>query len=363
MSHSQKSIYTKKGPKYYEDLIDVESVSPIISNQVNTQSSLVQTHNWICNNHNISTCFTPGDNIYLNIISNSTYKNYDGFVRESGLSNGLTLELFHTLMTKSFGKTEPNYKLSWSFDNTSLELIFNILLEGFFPLTQTIRLDEKILSGDKLLTLKLTEMESKYQNEIMELKKQICELENKPIVFAYDPNNFGNYFQYSSDTTVLDFEKAIGFCWLGNYMDFNRLIMLKKIIIGNNQITYQRTVPDVFCPNRGRDCSPPDANGWQFFNNSLANLFDSPQIFIPSVQEIEIKYKDGSAIPTNNFRSLPNLNKISFIGYGNNQLESFELIKQVGKLKKLEYSSCLNISNLDQIKNWCDSKNIKLEIK
>ena len=43
---------------------------------------------------------------------------------------------------------------------------FTAVLDGFFPIVQTIELREKILSGDKTLTIKLTEMDSKYKKEI-----------------------------------------------------------------------------------------------------------------------------------------------------------------------------------------------------
>ena len=60
-----------------------------------------------------------------------------------------------------------------------------------------LELKEKILSGDKTLTIKLTEMEAKYKKEINELNKQIEELKNEPIIFAVHPNSYGINIKYS----------------------------------------------------------------------------------------------------------------------------------------------------------------------
>jgi hypothetical protein len=364
-----RQIY-KKDVSSYSDIIDVDSLSETKS-KITTQ--LVKTENWVINDHNISTCYTPGDNIYINVISNSTYKNYDGVIRETNLDMGL--ELFYTLVTRSFDSNSTNlqnlpnkssqhtYTLSWQFDTNSLRLTFSTVLDGFYPITQTIQLNEKILSGDKVLTLKLTEMESKHQAEISELKQQIYELENKGIIFAFDPNNFGKFFKLAPNTEIIDFEQATGYHWLGNYMDFNNLTRVKKIIIGNNNFGYTRTVNDItYNSNCGYNYMAGN-NGIPYYLNFLFNIFDSPQIFMPSVLELEVKFKDGSQIPSNTLRSLPNLMKLSFNGYGNNQLNSFELVKQIPKLKQLEFWNCLNVQHLDQIKNWCGSKNIKLELK
>ena len=62
-------------------------------------------------------------------------------------------------------------------------------------------------------------------------------------------------------------------------------------------------------------------------------------------------------------RSLPNLKKITWNNFANNQLVSFALIKNIPNIKHLIYITCLNIHELDQIKNWCESKGIRLEIK
>ena len=58
----------KKDINSYADMIDVESVlkEKTFSNS-NLQYQNVKTKNWTINNHNISSYYTPGDNIYINI--------------------------------------------------------------------------------------------------------------------------------------------------------------------------------------------------------------------------------------------------------------------------------------------------------
>jgi hypothetical protein len=206
-------------------------------------------------------------------------------------------------------------------------------------------------------------MEAKYKKEINELNKQIEDLKNEPIIFAHHPTQFGEYLKYSVNTTEFDFTKADGFNWIGNYMDFNKLTELNKIIIFDKNFNYHKTVFDIWSPQQGLHNFIHGQNGWQFFNNYFQNIFDSLQIFLPSVTELEIKFNTNAQVNNNNLRSLPNLKKITWNNYGNNQLTSFALIKNIPNLKHLIYLTCLNIHELDQIKNWCDSKGIKLEIK
>lgn len=351
-------MFAKKDISLYSDIINVDSIVRNTKNltQNQAQAQEVKTSFWLINNHNISTCFTPGDNIYINIVSNSSYKTYDTFIRESDLD--ISLELFYVLMTKTFDLC-TKYKLSWQFDTNSLGLTFSTVLDDFIPLGQSICLNEKILSGDKHLTLKLTEMESKHQTEVSILKRKIYELENKEIIFGHG-TDFGQFLTYSPSTKLLDLTQTTQFSWLGNYMDFNKLTSVEIIIMNNNRFTYQKRTSDIFNGSDYRNYF--HSNNGYFFLNSLRNLFNSLMIYMPSVKELEITYADETAIPTM-LRSLPNLSTLRIRDYSNALLNSFNLIKNIPELKHLEYVNCLNIENLDQIKNWCSSKNIQLDIK
>ena len=360
---------SKLNPNDFSDMIDMDLISKSTSKmnfrtQSQTQTQLVDTNTWVFNNYNITLSFTSGDNIFMNIINTITYQNYEGVIRDSDISSNLSLELFNTLINKSFNN-QPNYKVVFQVENNFLKMNFTAVLDGFFPIVQTIEMKKKILTGDETLTIKLTEMEAKYKKEINELNKQIGELKNEEIIFAHHPTKFGYYLQYSKNTTEFDFTMGNDWAWLGNYMDFNKLTSLSKIIIYDKDFNYHKKVKDIWSPNKGGvpDYFTQDANGWQFMENYLLNIFDSPPIFLPSVTELEIKFATNAQISNNTLRSLPNLKKITWNNFANNQLVSFALIKNIPSIKHLIYLTCLNIHELDQIKNWCESKGIRLEIK
>jgi len=356
---------SKLNPNDYSDMIDMNLILNSTSkmNMRTSLQQLVDTKTWTFNNYNITLSFTSDDNIFMNIINTITYQNYEGVIRDSDISSNLSLELFNTLINKSFSN-QPNYKVVFQVENNFLKMNFTAVLDGFFPIVQTIELREKILSGDKTLTIKLTEMESKYKKEINELNKQIEELKNEEIIFAHHPTTFGQYFKYSKNTTEFDFTKASGWAWLGNYMDFNKLTSLTNIIMCDYDFNYKKTVKDNWSMQRPDINNVVlDANGWTWFQNYLPNIFDSQQIYLPSVTELEIKFGNNATVANNNLRSLPNLKKITWNNFANNKLDSIALIKNITNIKHIIYLTCLNIHELDQIKNWCESKGIKLEIK
>ncbi len=354
----------KKSTSQFPELLDIDSINlNTRSNQNFMSTQLVDSKTFVFNNYNITMSYTSDDNIFMNIINTITFQNYEGIIRDSDITSNLSLELFNTLVNKSFGN-QPNYKVVFQVENNFIKINFTAILDGFFPIIQTIELREKVLSGDKALTLKLTEMEAKYKSEINELKKQIDELKNEEIIFAINPNKFGDYLKYSTNSKEFNFTKFDDWNWIGNYIDFNKLTCLTKIIIFDKNFNYQKTIKDIYTPQRGNiENHTYDASGWQFYENYLQNIFDSPQIFLPSVTELEIKFLNNARIFNDNLRSLPNLKKITWNNFANNQLVSFPLIKNLTNLKHIIFLTCLNIHELDQIKNWCDSKGIKLEIK
>lgn len=359
-------MYSRPNISTYSDLIDIDEVRKSSNKSKksiynsNEQTNFVKTNSWTRNNHKVTICFTPDNNIYINIISSTTFVNYDGYIKSSDLENGLDLNSVYTMITKAFN-LEHNYSIDWKFDRNSLSINVSALMDGYFSISHTFTLEEKILSDDKVLTIKLSEMESRHQAEITELKKIINDLETQPIIFAHNPNKFGDYLSYPSNTMVFDFTKADGFSWHGNYMDFNKLKKLFKIIMFNSNFKYSRNVKDI-CSTSYSYLNHIKSNTGDTTLCSLDNIFNIPQIFLPSVLELEVKYNTGELIPQK-LNSLPNLKIVSFVNFNNTNLTSFELVKNIPQLSHLIYSGCLQINNLDQIKNWCDSKNIKLEIK
>ena len=238
-------------------------------------------------------------------------------------------------------------------------------------MNQKIELKEKVLSNDSALTMKLTEMEMKLKKEITSLQEHIHNLENEEITFAFHPQNFNDFIKYPKNTDSFDFTKFNGHIMSGDYMDFNKLTSLKKIKMFDKNFEYRsiKEIPISLLLNDMQGYSKCTINGfYQYMKNpcywySIINLFDISLIHLPSVEHLDI-HCSSSRIPdpNNNLRSLPNLRFIAFINYQDNILDTFELIKNL-RIKHLRYVNCLKIKQLEQIKNWCDTKNIKLEIK
>lgn len=367
----------------------------------NVMESGIKTKSWQINSYNISSTYTPTDSIYLNIISNKTFVNYDGFVREADLESGsdsdstnMSLDKFYILMVNCFDQAELSerseqseqselstqsdksaqldksinknntYSLEWDYRPSGLSVEFFAVLDGFFEISAKISLEEKILSSDKVLSITLNEIQSKHQEEISRLENRISELENQPIVFASHPSQFGVVFSLSPLARTLDLTKSYGFESHGNYLDFNKLKVLNEIVMFNSQFQYRRGLIDYKLNDKLCDHSQNTGqiSHSSYCVNCLPNLFDSPKVYLPTVTIMTICFKDTSQIPSA-LRSLPNIQHLIFDKFGNTQLSPFELIKSFGKLRKIVFNNCLSISNLDQIKNWSDSKNIKLEIK
>lgn len=357
----------------------------------NVIESGIKTKSWQINSYNISSTYTPTDSIYLNIISNKTFVNYDGFVRETDLGSdsdatNMNLDKFYILMVNCFDQAELSerserseqselstqldksinenniYSLEWDYQPSGLSVEFFAVLDGFFEISAKISLEEKILSSDKVLSITLNEIQSKHQEEISILENRISELENQPIIFASHPSKFGVVFSLSPLARTLDLTKSYGLDLHGNYLDFNKLKELNEIIMFNSQFEYYRGLIDCKHPNLMSDNYVSGNRDTNYRINFLSNLFDSPKVYLPTVTIMTICFNNTSQIPST-LRSLPNIQQLIFDKFGNSQLNPFELIKSFGKLRKIVFNNCLSIGHLDQIKNWSDSKNIKLEIK
>ena len=312
---------------------------------------LNSTQKWFIDNYKITTSYVIDKYIYINIISVITFQNYEGYIKTNDLKNNLTLKQFYIIITKTFAK-EQNYLIEWLIDHNLIKISFNIIFDEFYNISQTIQLEEKIFSNDKTVIFKLTEMEMEIitlkkqiyelQNEeIITLKKQIYELQNEEIIIAYDTQTIGlseprknfkiKVFDKEIDFTL--FSKFQNICFDFNfYTCFDKLKNLVKIIVYNDTI------------------------------NNIFYGFNNYMVFFPTVLELDIKY-NNIIILSNTFISIPNLEKLSYYDYGYNELLSFELIKNMSKIKHIIYSNCLNIIDLDKIKNYCSDNNIKLEIK
>lgn len=329
----------------YANILDIDMLSESYKSEKKVDSVLVETFNWTANNHNISYSYTPGDNIYINITSNSNYKSYSKNIKNSDLI--MSLETFHNIICRTFEssslESETNYKLTWVFTAETLKLTFLPVFEGFFSVNQTIELKENILTPDKVLTCKLTEMEIKLNM----LEKRISELETSEIIFGYKES--GGFFSLSLNITELTL--PTGYLWLGNYMDFNKLKYLKNITLNTNQFQYRRGVIDIKC---SAGISYYLENGSMFLNY-ISNIFDTPLIVLPSVEKIKIIRDRNDTMPTN-FISLPNLANIIFSGYST--IDAINLIKNLKKLKRVDFLSCGTVQKMEEITTWCNTNGI-----
>lgn len=353
-------------------------------------NSQTQTHIYTYSNHNISICYNPDSSIYFNVVSCGTFENYCGKITKEELDsvssdiNHLTLDKLYHIITNAF-ESKPNYNIAFKYENTTksnlLSIIFTVCFESFYDIEYIVQLNEKVLTNDKLYTIKLSEMELKFQSKINELEKQLDMLANEEIIFGHHKTKFNTLLKFSPKIKTLDLTNTDEYLWYGNYIDFNKLKYIKKIIMNNNNFEYEKTTLDDFKISDGDKINmylslnyatrfsgnlsyKTESSNSTYLNhqNFLFNIFDSVQISLPSVEELEINYKIPYQLSSLYLRSLPNLSKITFINYANNELISFELIHNLKNLVELNYLVCKNIKDLDKIKNYCDEKKIKLII-
>jgi len=340
------------------NLMNNDIIKSTIKKQLKSDIN-IQTNYWIFNKHNITLSYTPTDSIYLNIISNTTFINYDCIIKQTDLEYDISLDKFHTLIKNCF-EFKSNYLIDWQFEPNLLNITFSAILDEFCDIEKKIQLREKILYENKFFTIKLNEIELKHQSKINELEKKIYELQNTSIIFAHNPNIFGNFFSYKQNTKIFDFTQVNSeFKWEGNYLDFNKLTCLKKIIMFNSNFKYMKTVNDILIYTDNKNTNNIN---YHYFNG-FTNIFNIAQIYLPSVLELEIKFNDCKCQIPYNLNSLPNLTKLIFDNFENYPLSSFELIKNIPKLTYLIYHICVNITDFANIKNFCENNNIKLEIK
>lgn len=362
------SQYTfKPNLNSYVDIIDINAINSgenkNTSNTSNTPN--IQNKTYSLENYNVNLSYNSSNSIYIEIIFNINYSTYTTTIRTDDIINpNVDLDMLFYMMVKSF-ETKPNsgsnYQVSYEFNDKFLNLTFIATFDKLFVTKEVIRLEERILSDDKLLSSKLNEMEINYENKIKLLNEKIYELSNTEIVFGVHPTEFGKFFTAKPNDDILDFTTFDTYLYYGNYWDLNKLKSLKKIIMFDANFKYQRNIMDIYCVNVTYNY----VIGYNSYNsllNHLKNFLDVQMIYLPSVVELVIRFKSSGEIPQN-LRSIPNLHTLVFENFANNQLNTFELIKSIQKLKKLVFKSCLNIGNLDEIKCWSGSRNIVLVLE
>ncbi len=314
---------------------------------------------WIYENYNINVSTDSVSTIYWNITNNITYQNYECIIYQSDLSN-MSLDRFVNIMNRAFA-LENNYLLNIELGSGFLTLHFSANFDGFYSVSESIVVREKMLSDDKKLTVKITELESR-----------IRELETEEIIFGYDSSTYGSMIKLRKSIDTLDFRQWVDpkFKWFGNVWEFNNLKFLKKIIIGSGQFYYNLPV-NISFTLQGQDINSINRihcheNGHlkpNFIYSNIPNLFDNPQVYLPNVSELVIY---STSVLANydgvRFRSLPKLRKVIFEGFENTQLMTFDFVRN-NNIKHVVYSNCLNIHQLELIKNHFETNNLRIEVK
>ena len=352
------------------------------SNSNNISSSEIVNKNYILEHYNISICTDNLTNIYINIINKSTYQNYETIIYDEDLESNLNITKFIKIIYNCF-ESKPNYKYNYVLESNSINFNFFADLDGFYDIAQSICLREKEISQDKQLSSKITELESR-----------IRELETKEIIFGFDTTAFNNFIKIKKNIDVLDLRpwNDTKFKWYGNLWEFNSFTNLKKIILDDNNFKYDynpnvtdtkitfsngqdiNSIPNILTnSNAALGGSHSTGSGYTYIplkptmqtittvQTQLDNMFNNPQLYFPNVSELTFYRKTGSNFSSYVFKSLPNLKKVVFEQYENNPLTTFDFIKN-NKITHVVYNNCLNITQLDLIKNYFETNNLVLEV-
>ncbi len=323
--------------------------------QNNNNNNETNEHIFTINNHEIKICKNT-DNIELHICNNKIYTQYHRYIMCSDLTECKTLACLYKLILNCLNKKD-NYNYSLNIHNKNIQLIFTANFDNIMNINEKIIVLPIEISTDEIVTKKINELEIKlktkdseivklnnktieFKNTIIDLKERIEKLETKPIMYLYRPNVYNKIIQlYKSDT---EFDCVL----------YQNYILEQSQIIYLNEMTNLKKIKSfsLFGDND------------QFCQSLLGRL--NEKIYIPSVSELHIYYKGGEFINSNvQFKSLPNLEKIIFQNWQTSVLSPYAFLKTIEFLKNVTFVNCISITELDQIKTWCESKNIAIVIK
>jgi hypothetical protein len=338
------------------DELDMDMLSNISSKSSKSVTSPVLTNkNYTIENYNISICTDDLNYVYMKVINKITYQNYESNIKPSDLESGITIDKFVKIIIGCFEK-KMNYQLEYELSANKITFYFTVKFDGFYEISQNITLSEKEFNQDKKISAK-----------VIELQTRIEDLEAREIILGYDTSAHGNFIKIKKNIEEIDFRRWNDpkFQWYGNLWDFNEFSNLKKIIMDDNQFGYNyEPLKCITYPQYKLKDIPftTDRGHFKFISSSSQdNMFNSYQIYLPNVKEVIFHSKGMSDFNTTRMASLPNLCKVVFEQYENKLLNTFEFIKQNG-IKHVVYNNCLNIGNLDLIKNYFETNNFVLEI-
>ena len=306
-------------------------------------------------NYNLTLCTDEATNIYINIINKKTFQNYETIIKEDDLN--LELRKFCGILYGCF-EYKKNYDFTYKLEATNLIINFSVCFDDFFEIHQSIEIKEKEFTQNKQQNAKLIQMDTR-----------IKELETEEIILGYHTTNFGDFIKFNINTEIIDLSKypSENYKYYGNLWEINKFKFLKKIIINEEQLfyDYQPVIFKVgthYINNLPSITTAYGGHKPSFISSTqLTNMFDDVQLYFQNVVELTIIKNSVGNFENIRLRSLPKLRKITFKNYENTLLETFNFIK-VNGLKSVVYDNCLNIKELDLIKNLFETNNYELKI-
>ena len=117
--------------------------------------------------------------IYIKITNNVSYETYEGTFEKNAFRLSFDLAGIFGLVNKCFatftdGQTESHYVVKLELESARLLLSFCCALEGIFRIDFELRLSEKIVSGDSVVSLELEK-----QRQMIEMLTERLEKQNQ----------------------------------------------------------------------------------------------------------------------------------------------------------------------------------------
>jgi hypothetical protein len=340
----------------YDQEIDLELLSRLDRTDrtgrtpaAKSRTTSLTNKNYSWEHFNVTLCTDETTNIFINIINKTTYQNYESIVKTEDLDPTMDISKFIRIVYACF-ESKPNYSLKYRLESETMELHFTVCFDEFYQVSQSIVLTEKAIDQDKQSSAK-----------IIELETRIKELETREIVLGYDSTAYGSFIKIKKDVQIIDFRAWADpkFKWYGNLWEFGNFQNLKKIIINDNQFEYIYQPIEIQGYLSGYTITT--SYGQAATRTILPNMFDNPQMYFPNVRELVLYSTSTLDFNAYRFRSLPNLTKVTFEQYVDKQIKTFEFIK-ANNIRHMVYNNCLNINELELIKNYFATNNFRLEI-
>jgi len=218
-----------------------------------------------------------------------------------------------------------------------------------------------VLSSDKLLTTKINSMKEMYENKITELEnklnklnnvlEQLDKINNEPILIVNEPKV---YMNKSIEKLNLTSYNNNYICWL----NFNKFTNISELIVNTSFINNHQGQQLNSTIWRLHGCNFYTNNGNVLMCNHFFDLFN-----FPKVTSLKIVYKSEELKneELGNMSNIPNLEELILENF-DYKINVFDHIQILSKLKKLVFIDSSNINKIAELREYCISKKIKLEI-